>query len=133
MNYAAKRTWPERSAAWEHQGEAETPEAFALEFAAVEQLAVEAEFVVFDREGGESHYFRVTGRNPYQIEPTEPRPVSDTKDREAANSADQEVFVPDIKPFIGTFSYMGKVAVLAVIIIGAMGFGLKYLRALLGG
>ncbi|MBN2885962.1 MAG: hypothetical protein JXM75_04545 [Chromatiaceae bacterium] len=133
MNYAAKRTWPERSAAWEHQGEAETPDAFALEFAAVEQLSVDAEFVVFNRESGESRYFRVTGRDPYRIDPAEPRSPNNSGHAEAAGTADQEVFVPDIKPFISTVSYMGKVAVLAVVAIAAMGFGLKYLRALLGG
>lgn len=122
MNYAAKRIWPERSASWQHEGEADSAENFALEFAAVEQLAEAVEFVVFERTGGESQYFRVSACAPYQLEPCEPRPANDFDE-----------FVPTFGLALKTFVYMGKVAAIAIAAIIVAYFGFDYIRAWLEG
>ena len=36
MKFAAKRTWPEKASSWEHEGDADSAQGFALEFATSE-------------------------------------------------------------------------------------------------
>ncbi|EGV16535.1 hypothetical protein [Thiocapsa marina] len=75
MKYAAKRTWPDKPKSWEAKGEAETPEAFALEFAADQGLGLGTELVVIEREGedAEIQFFKIANTSPYQLAQAEPR------------------------------------------------------------
>lgn len=135
VKYAAKRTWPEKSAAWEHQGEAETAQAFAVEFATIEQLGVDVEFLVMAREGdGEIQFFRVAGTAPFQILPAEPRtggaPVpAAAMQTDVADDGPDPMPMPSMSPVISMLTYMAKVAFMAVVAIAVLGFAMKYIRA----
>lgn len=137
VKYAAKRTWPEKSAAWEHQGEAETAQAFAVEFATIEQLGVDVEFLVMAREGdGEIQFFRVVSTSPCQILPAEPRTGGAAAPAAAQIDAADDAPAPiaiSLSPVISMMTYMGKVAVMAIVVIGVLAFVMKYIRSLLGG
>lgn len=136
VKYAAKKTWPEKSAAWEHQGEAETMQAFAAEFASVERLGLDTEFVVMEREGdsGDIQFFRVSNTSPCQIVPAEPKAGDAAKSTaasqtEAADDAPEPMAMPSMSPVISMLTYMAKVAFMAVVAIAVLGFAMKYIRA----
>ena len=69
MRYAARRTWPEKSHAWEFLGEAQDMEDFALTFAIDKQLEEETEFVVIEKAGAESEieFFKVSRTDPLTV------------------------------------------------------------------
>ena len=139
MKFAAKRTWPDKATTWEHEGEAKGAESFASEFATLEQLAVDTEFVVMckDGDGQGVRFFRVAATAPYRLEPAEAR-TSTTAD---AGSAGQEpeggeddsepVGLPNLSPVISMLFYMGKVAFLATAGIPLMALIITYLRKFL--
>lgn len=126
MKYAAKITWPEKSPSWQHQGDAGSAQAFAIEFATLEQLGMDTEFVVMEKEGGspEIHFFRVVGRAPYRVAAAESRAgapqATDAVPRaataaEPADSGEAEAAgFPGIGPVISLIVYMAKVAVVAI-------------------
>ncbi|TCT20712.1 hypothetical protein [Thiobaca trueperi] len=132
VKYAAKRTWPEKSAVWEHQGEAETAQAFAVEFATIEQLGVDVEFLVMEREGGgEIQFFRVAGTSPFRVLPAESRaggvvaPAATAVDE----SEPEPIAMPSMSPVISMLTYMARVAFMAILVIAVLGFAMKYIRA----
>ncbi|MBK1708516.1 hypothetical protein [Marichromatium gracile] len=136
MKYAAKRTWPLRSPSWEHEGEAESFKAFATEFAAVERLGADGEFVVIDKSSdeAESRFFRVVTIAPYQVEETEPRssaPAPEAGQTEGAQPAAEQDYSSALRPAISMLVYMGKVAVIAVAVITIAAFGIGYIKDLL--
>ncbi|NKN34436.1 hypothetical protein [Marichromatium bheemlicum] len=135
MKYAAKRTWPLRSPSWEHEGEAESFEAFATEFAAVERLGADGEFVVIDKssEEAELRFFRVTTIAPYQVEAVaEPRSNAPAPQAEDGQPAVEQDYSSALRPAISMLVYMGKVAVIAVAVITVAAFGIGYIKDLLG-
>ena len=119
MKYAAKRTWPEKSQAWEHQGDSVSIDAFASEFAVVEQLPVDTEFVVMEKEGDSPtlRFFRVQSAAPCRLTSVEPRGNGSVS--EPAGTVDhvtgeaETVALPSIRPFISMIFYMGKVGLIA--------------------
>lgn len=138
MKFAAKRTWPEKASSWEHEGEADSIEAFATEFASIEQLAVDSEMVVMTKEGGpSSQFFKVTGTSPYTLGPADQRsaaaPAASTAESVEETSEVEPVGMPSLSPVISMLFYMGKVAVTATLVIAAMAVGITYLKHWLGG
>ncbi|AFL73946.1 hypothetical protein [Thiocystis violascens] len=143
MKYAAKRTWPEKQKSWEFLDEADTPEAFALEFAARRKLDLETEFVIMEKEGddAEIQFFRVTGCAPYQVGAAEPRAAGDASDSASKDAGatthaqgdddSESVGAPNLSPVISMLLYMAKVGFIATASIAAMGFIIKYLRSVL--
>ncbi len=144
MKYAAKRTWPDKPKSWEVKGEAETAEAFALEFAAEKGLGLGTEIVVIEREDddGEILFFKVSNTSPYQFVSAAPRvggadsaPVGEAAAVTSAPLSDPtpaDVTVttpelPNLRPFRSMIFYMAKVAVTAVALIAAFGFLRKLL------
>ena len=121
MRYAAKRTWPDRPKSWQHQGEAEDLESFALAFATEQGLGVGTEFEVLDKDYDDATLvtFRVTSTIPYTLGPS-------------VMSSDGQTDGAPPPPFMASAlsfgMYMVKVAVLALVIIA----GLIYLFKLLG-
>jgi hypothetical protein len=75
MNYAGRRTWPDKSKSWEYLGAAESIEDFALRFATDCSLDANTEFVVIEKAGAESdiQFFKVSRVAPYALMPAEPR------------------------------------------------------------
>ncbi|WP_295389067.1 hypothetical protein [uncultured Thiodictyon sp.] len=124
MRYAAKRTWPDRPKAWEHQGEAETIEAFALTFAAEHGLGVGSEFEVLDKDSDDAALvpFRVVCTIPYTL-----GPVESHADAQAGAQAAPPSAAP---PFAGAAMsfgfYMFKVTGLTVAVMVAIIIVLKY-------
>ncbi|QIK38723.1 hypothetical protein GWK36_12865 [Caldichromatium japonicum] len=144
MKFAAKRTWPEKAPTWEHQAEAEDAESFALEFSMLEQLAVDTEFAVMQREGGQGvRFFRVVATDPYRLQPTASRQgtpagfsaattsapdVSDSLSTETSSAADAPPTVSGLGAAISTIFYMGKVFVIATAIIAVLGIIITFIR-----
>lgn len=137
MKYAAKRTWPDKPKSWEAKGEAESAEAFALEFASEKGLGLGTEIVVIEREDddGEILFYKVSNTSPYQFTSAAPRvggagPASLDAAAPAASAAESspaDVTVelpelPNLRPFRSMIFYMAKVAIIAVVVIGAFGF-----------
>lgn len=126
MKYAAKRTWPEKSAAWEHEGEAESMPSFAAEFASVERLGLDVEFVVMEREGeaGEIQFFRVSSTAPCQVVVAEPKaadtPVAALPEHNEA--AANRMPAPDLSPVMSMLFFMGKVSAVAILGVGTLGY-----------
>lgn len=141
MKFAAKRTWPDKAATWEHQDEANDAQAFASEFATLEQLTVDTEFVVMCKDGADqtAHYFRVAAVNPYQLEPATARSSSAAPESatvaETETPADDDdaapVGMPNLSPVISMVFYMGKVAFIATAGIALMAVGISALRRFL--
>lgn len=127
VKYAAKITWPEKSSSWQHQGDAGSAQEFAVEFAKLEQLGMETEFVVMEKEGGNSeiHFFRVVGCSPYRVAAAESR-AGGTRSSDAAplaagpatpapSSEEEDPGVSfGLGPVISLIIYMAKVAVVAI-------------------
>ena len=141
MKYAAKKTWPEKSPSWEHEGDADNVDAFAKEFATIEQLGLDAEFVVMSKDGAEQgvRFFRVAGASPYELAPAGPRvggePATPQAEPPAATddeSLSEPVALPSLGPVISMIGYMGKVAIIATLGIAAMAVVISYLRSWLG-
>jgi hypothetical protein len=142
VKYAAKKTWPEKSPSWEHQGDADNVDAFAKEFATIEQLGLDAEFVVMTKDGGDQgiRFFRVASVSPYQFAPAGPHSGSDSTSGAAAPAdADGEEApsepegLPSLSPVISMIFYMGKVGLIAALAIAAMAGVMSYVRSWLGG
>jgi len=144
VKYAAKKTWPEKSQSWEHQGDSESIEAFANEFAVLEQLGADAEFVVMEKEAASSprlQFFRVASVSPLELAAAEPRATASAEPVTAVRAEDSEVEegseaesvgMPNLRPVISTFFYMGKVAFIATVGIALMAVLISFLRKLLG-
>ncbi|BCU07860.1 hypothetical protein [Allochromatium tepidum] len=143
MKFAAKRTWPEKATTWEHEGEADGAESFASEFATLEQLAVDTEFVVMCKEGDaqQALFFRVSDTAPYRLEPAKARTATGaTAAPEAASgpgpsAAEDEsepVGLPNLSPVISMIFYMGKVAFIATAGIALMAVVISQLKKVLG-
>lgn len=144
MRYAAKRSWPDKPKSWEAKGEAETAEAFALDFAADKGLGLGTELVVMEMEGddAEIQFFKVSNTSPYQMRQAEPRAASPAAPREEspgemsptdtiAESQDAAAApLPDLRPFRTMVLYMLKVALVAFAAIYALGILFRYLRSL---
>lgn len=139
MKYAAKRSWPDKPKSWEAKGEAETAEAFALDFAADKGLGLGTELVVMEMEGddAEIQFFKVSNTSPYQMRQAEPRAASPAAPREEspadtiAESQDAAAApLPDLRPFRTMVLYMIKVALVAFAAIYALGILFRYLRSL---
>ena len=126
MRYAAKRIWPDRAPAWEHQGEAESLEAFALAFAADRGLGIGTEFEVLDKDSDDAALvcFRIAGTDPLTLGAPGTRSAEAAADQ-AAGQAPPAVFVGSA---LGFFLYMAKVAVLILVGVGGVMFVLKYLN-----
>ncbi|MTW22921.1 hypothetical protein [Allochromatium palmeri] len=139
MKFAAKRTWPDKAPTWEHQDDADDASSFALEFATLEQLAVDTEFVVMCKEGSgqEVQFFRVAATAPYRLEPAESRtataasapadsasPAVETAEEDESAAAG----LPNLSPVISMIFYMGKVAFIATAGIALMAFVIGYFR-----
>jgi hypothetical protein len=129
VKYAAKRVWPEKAQSWEHQGESDTVEAFAAEFASVEQLSSDAEFVILARDGAnpETRFFRVVSCSPYKVAPAPPRSGAEqspgaqgTMPSGQDDAQETLVAAPSIQPVISMLLYMGKVGIVAALGIAAM-------------
>lgn len=144
MKFAAKRTWPDKATTWEHQGEAGDAQSFASEFATLEQLATDTEFVVMrkDGDGQEVRFFRVAATAPYRLEPAGARtggggsstPAETSSKTEASEEGDDEtapVGLPNLSPVISMIFYMGKVAFIATAGIALMAVVISFLRKLL--
>ena len=142
MKFAAKRTWPDKATTWEHEGEAKGAESFASEFATLEQLAVDTEFVVMCKEGDAQPplFFRVAATAPYRLEPAKARTATGaTSAPEAGSSPEpstdedesEPVGLPNLSPVISMIFYMGKVAFIATAGIALMAVGISFLRKLL--
>ncbi len=142
MKYAAKITWPEKSPSWQHQGESGSAQAFAVEFATVEQLGMDSEFVVMEKEGGspEIHFFRVVGCSPYRVAAAESRVApAQTVDVKPASTVGADAPGKEeeaegagaisMGPVISLIIYMAKVAVVATASIA----GLALLRKMIWG
>lgn len=139
MKFAAKRTWPDKATTWEHQGEADDAESFASEFATLEQLAADTEFVVMckDGDGQGVRFFRVAATAPYRLEPAEARAAT-TADAgatgqtpEGGEDESEPVGLPNLSPVISMLFYMGKVAFIATAGIALMALIITYLRKFL--
>ena len=139
MIFAAKRTWPERPKAWEHQGEATSAEAFALEFAAVHALGLDTEFVVMEREGenAEIQFYKVTGVAPYRVVAAEARRAeAEAKPEEDASSASgsdgsapvDPFFAVGMRPVLTSVWFLIKVGLIAFLVVGSIGILLRYLK-----
>ncbi len=138
MKFAAKRTWPEKSPSWEHEGDAENAEAFASEFATIEQLAVDTEFVVMTKggDGQGTRFFRITGNSPYSFVPAEPRASTAASqatsvglaEPASAEADEEQVGMPNLRPVISMLFYMGKVAAIAMGSILVVAVAGHYLR-----
>jgi hypothetical protein len=138
VKFAAKRTWPDKAPAWEHQDDANDAPSFALEFATLEQLAVATEFVVMCKEGDgqEVQFFRVAATAPYRLEPAKPRTAADASapvDSSSPAVVDEEdesaaIGLPNLSPVISMILYMGKVAFIATVGIALMAFIIGYFR-----
>lgn len=127
VKYAAKITWPEKSSTWQHQGDAGSAPEFAIEFATLEQLGMDTEFVVMEKEGGnpEIHFFRVVGCAPYRVAAAESRAGSAQPSEAAPRAASAAAPESDAEegdagvtfglgPVISLIIYMAKVAVVAI-------------------
>ncbi|WP_295446568.1 hypothetical protein [uncultured Thiodictyon sp.] len=121
MRYAAKRTWPDRPKAWEHQGEGEGLEAFALAFASEYGLGVGSEFEVLDKDSDDAALvsFRVASTMPYTL-----GPVAAHTDAQAGTPADAPPFAGAAMSF---GFYMVKVTTLVLGVTAALFLILKYL------
>ncbi|QGU33366.1 hypothetical protein [Thermochromatium tepidum] len=141
MKFAAKRTWPDKSPTWEHHAEADDAQSFALEFATIEQLAVDTEFVVMARgtEVSEPFFFRVAGTAPYRLEPAQRRTGSATAVAEGAvedtgqgndvgQGDERPVTLPSMGPAISMLFYMGKVLFIATAAIALIALVIEYFR-----
>jgi hypothetical protein len=150
VKYAAKRTWPDKPKSWEAKGEAETAEAFALEFAADQGLGLGTELVVIEREGedAEIQFFKIANTAPYQLAhaepraggaggtppqdpPREPSPAPPGGEPGGANTEVAAAPLDSLRPFKTMILYMVKVAVIAFAVIYALGYLFKYLRSVL--
>jgi hypothetical protein len=145
VKYAAKRTWPDKPKSWEAKGEAETAEAFALDFAADKGLGLGTELVVMEMDGddAEIQFFKVANTSPYQMRQAEPRATGTAASREespgetsptdaVAESQDAAAAaLPDLRPFKTMVLYMIKVALVAFAAIYAFGLLFRYLRSVL--
>lgn len=120
MRYAAKRTWPDRPKTWEHQGEAENLEDFALAFASEYGLGVGSEFEVLDKDSDDAALvsFRVASTIPYTLGPV------------AARIAAPASAPADAPPFAGAAMsfgfYMVKVMVVTLVVMTTLFALLKY-------
>ncbi len=112
MRYAAKRIWPDRPKAWEHQGEAENLEAFALAFASDRGLGSGTEFEVLDKDSDDATLvsFRVEGTLPYTLGPV----VTHLADQARSDGLPPPPFMA---PALSFFFYMAKVAVFTVAVL----------------
>ncbi len=144
MKFAAKRTWPDKAPTWEHQSEADDIESFALEFALLEQLAVESEFAVMQKDGAQTvRFFRVAATDPYRLEPAASRQgqqtsvlatgggaseISGSPKPQTADSAESQPPVPTLGAAISTMFYMGKVFIIATTIIAVLGIVITSIR-----
>ena len=139
MKFAAKRTWPEKASTWEHQGDADDVESFASEFATLEHLAVDTEFVVMQKEGDsqEARFFRVAASSPYRLEPAGPRTAASVPSdapstvEEGGEEESVPAGLPNLSPVISMIFYMGKVAFIATAGIALMAVVITYLRKFL--
>jgi hypothetical protein len=132
MKFAAKRTWPERPKSWEYQGEAETPEACALEFASSRYLALDTELVVMDRQGedAEIQFFRVTGTDPYRVvmaDPSDRQEPPATPSQEPTEQQEAAEFI-GLRPIMSSLWFVVKVGFIAVAIVGGLGMLLRHFR-----
>lgn len=143
MKFAAKRIWPDKASTWEHQGEADDAQSFASEFATLEQLAVDTEFVVMGRDGDgqEVRFFRIAATTPYRLEPAEARTGTAAGSPDAGSASPQPegsedesepVGLPNLSPVISMLFYMGKVAVIATAGIALMAVLITQLKKVLG-
>lgn len=124
MRYAAKRIWPDRVPAWEHQGEAENLEAFALAFAADRGFGIGTEFEVLDKDSDDAALvcFRITGTDPLTLGAPGPR-----DGEPAADQAAGQIPPPALMgSALGFFLYMAKVAVLILVGVGGIMIALKF-------
>jgi hypothetical protein len=142
VKYAAKRTWPEKPKAWEFKGEADTAEDFAVDFASTQDLRLGTQIVVIEREGEdpELRFFKVANTSPYQLVTAEAgaggpsqAPAHDLTTMPESTYSDstddtEAVALPSLRPFSSMILYMAKVGLFAVVVIGALGFLIKYLR-----
>ncbi len=155
MKYAAKRTWPEKSKVWDHEGDAESIQAFAAEFATVEQLGLDAEFLVMEK-GGESpeiRFFRVSGTSPYRFTAVEqsrassdqsvaegpqsgalPIDTAQSMERQAdkVETDAQSEFVPDFRPAISLIAYMAKVSLIIGGTVAVLAVVITYAKKVFG-
>lgn len=143
MKFAAKRTWPDKATTWEHQGEADDAESFAWEFATLEQLAIDTEFVVMCKEGDgqPALFFRVVAAAPYRLEPAKARTATgaattpdagSSPDQVGSEDEDAPVGLPNLSPVISMILYMGKVAFIATAGIALMAVVITQLKKVLG-
>ncbi|MGQ9659665.1 MAG: hypothetical protein ACUVT0_06135 [Thermochromatium sp.] len=142
MKFAAKKTWPDKATTWEHQGEAGDVQSFALEFAILEQLTTDTEFVVMRKDGDsqEAWFFRVAETAPYRLEPAGARTGGSGSRTPAENSGatgegDEEsapVGMPSLRPFISMLFYMGKVAFIAIAGVALMAVVITQIRKAFG-
>ncbi|NEX20327.1 hypothetical protein G3480_08405 [Thiorhodococcus mannitoliphagus] len=137
VKFAAKRTWPEKASSWEHEGDADSVEAFAAEFAAIEQLPVDTELVVMTKDdGGPSpRFMKIVGTSPYAFESAEPKtqaaspePSAPAAPDDAGQEEDPPVGMPNLSPVISMLFYMGKVSVIATLAIAVMAVFITYLK-----
>ncbi len=143
MKFAAKRTWPDKSSSWEHQDDADNVEAFATDFASIEQLAIESEFVVMAREGADpaAQFFRVAAIAPYQLvrverprtataqaTPIENSPSAEPEEGAGVDTPSEPVGMPSLSPVISMLFYMGKVGLIATLFIALMAVVLGYVK-----
>ena len=135
MRYAAKRTWPDRPKAWEHQGEADNLEDFALAFAADRGLGEGSEFIVLDKDSEDAtlESFRVNSTDPYTLGSADARTAQPaTGSRPDAWSGTAQDMATDSEtppPFVNSAAsfmfYMVKIAVLALVVLGTLFYLLK--------
>ncbi len=129
MKYAARRTWPKQSTAWEYQGEASEIGRFAAEFAYRQRLDLETEFVVIEQAGPDSdiQFFKVTGTAPYQVTTSAPRVESASPSAPTTGGGDTRASI-GISPFISTAVNMTKVGVTAIaLVLGAI-YLIRYIK-----
>ena len=142
MRYAARRTWPEKSHAWEFLGEAQDMEDFALTFAIDKQLEEETEFVVIEKAGAESEieFFKVSRTDPYALITAEPRVESASNPapaRVAARTASDdkasgaidggaEAIAGVWRAMFGNALFFGKVGATAMLLFVTVVFAAKY-------
>jgi hypothetical protein len=129
MKFAAKRTWPDRPKTWEHHGEAETLQDFALAFAADRGLGIGTEFEVLDKDSDEATLvsFRVTATDPYAVGPVETNSPNQATDSHPSDEVGNQLPPPPLaSAALGFFLFMAKTAGGILILVGGIMALLKY-------
>ena len=118
MKYAARRTWPQKSSTWEMEAEAEDVVKFAERFAGDQQLALDDEFLVIEKEGPDSdiQFFKVASDDPYKVISTEPRIESASAGSASATGGKGRITI-GISPFITNVLNMTKAFVFALVFV----------------